>query len=119
MWTIILILDELWNCCLWVVLQAEIEKRKKQKRRNTHGSNFNETTSWGWCTPVSYTHLLAGGTTLEPNNKTAKTTVSKGSPVTITLGVVKGVKIKIDNQEIDTSKLTGQTGWITLKLGSN
>jgi len=29
------------------------------------------------------------------------------------------VKIKIDNQEIDTSKLTGQTGWITLKLSSN
>ncbi len=26
---------------------------------------------------------------LSPNNKMAKTTVSKGSPVTITLGVVK------------------------------
>ena len=62
---------------------------------------------------------LAGGVTLEPNNKTAKTTISKGSPVTITLGVVKGVSVKIDNKEIYTSKLTGQTGWITLTLSSN
>ena len=77
--------------------------------------SVTDATSW---VSVSDTEL-AGGTTLEPNNKMAKTTVSKGSPVTITLGVVKGVKIKIDNQEIDTSKLTGQTGWITLKLSSN
>ena len=74
-----------------------------------------DATSW---VSVSDTDL-AGGATLDPNNKTVKTTISKGSPVTITLGVVKGVKIKIDNQEIDTSKLTGQTGWITLKLSSN
>ena len=77
--------------------------------------SVTDATSW---ISVSDTEL-AGGTTLEPNNKMAKTTVSKGSPVTITLGVVKGVKIKIDNHEIDTSKLTGQTGWITLKLSSN
>ena len=77
--------------------------------------SVTDVTSW---VSVSDTDL-AGGTTLDPKNKTAKTTISKGSPVTITLGVVKGVKITIDNQEIDTSKLTGQTGWITLKLGSN
>ena len=77
--------------------------------------SVTDATSW---VSVSDTEL-ARGTTLEPINKMAKTTVSKGSPVTITLGVVKGVKIKIDNQEIDTSKLTGQTGWITLKLSSN
>ena len=77
--------------------------------------SVTDVTSW---ISVSDTDL-AGGTTLDPKNKTAKTTISKGSPVTITLGVVKGVKITIDNQEIDTSKLTGQTGWITLKLGSN
>ena len=74
-----------------------------------------DATSW---VSVSDTDL-AGGATLGPNNKTVKTTISKGSPVTITLGVVKGVKIKIDNQEIDTSKLTGQTGWITMNLSSN
>ena len=77
--------------------------------------SVTDATSW---ISVSDTDL-AGGTTLEPNNKTAKTTISKGSPVTITLGVVKGVKIKIDNQEIDTAKLTGQTGWIRLKVSSN
>ena len=74
-----------------------------------------DATSW---VSVSDTDL-AGGATLDPNNKTVKTTISKGSPVTITLGVVKGVKIKIDNQEIDTSKLTDQTGWITMNLSSN
>ena len=77
--------------------------------------SVTDATSW---ISVSDTDL-AGGTTLEPNNKTAKTTISKGSPVTITLGVVKGVKIKIDNQEIDTAKLTGQTGWIRLTVSSN
>ena len=77
--------------------------------------SVTDVTSW---ISVSNTDL-AGGVTLEPNNKTAKTTISKGSPVTITLGVVKGVSVKIDNKEIDTSKLTGQTGWITLTLSSN
>ena len=77
--------------------------------------SVTDTTSW---ISVSDTDL-AGGVTLEPNNKTAKTAISKGSPVTITLGVVKGVSVKIDNKEIDTSKLTGQTGWITLTLSSN
>ena len=77
--------------------------------------SVTDATSW---VSVSDTDL-AGGATLDPNNKTVKTTISKGSPVTITLGVIKGVKIKIDNQEIDTSKLTGQTGWITMNLSSN
>ncbi|MCQ5170079.1 helix-turn-helix domain-containing protein, partial [Streptococcus oralis] len=35
-------------------------------------------------------------------------------PVTITLGVVKGVTETVDNQTIDTSKLTTQTGTVTL-----
>ena len=77
--------------------------------------SVTDATSW---ISVSDTDL-AGGVTLEPNNKIAKTTISKGSPVTITLGVVKGVSVKIDNKEIDTSKLTGQTGWIILTLSSN
>ena len=77
--------------------------------------SVNDATSW---ISVSDTDL-AGGVTLEPNNKTAKTTISKNNPVTITLGVVKGVTVKVDNQEIDTSKLAGETGWIILTLSSN
>lgn len=77
--------------------------------------SVSDTTSW---ISVSDTDL-EGGVTLSPNNKLAKTTISKDTPVTITLGVVKGVTLKIDNQEIDTSKLTSQTGWITLTLSSN
>ena len=68
--------------------------------------SVKDTQSW---VSVSDTDL-AGGVTLAPSKQTATTTISKKTPVTITLGVVKGVKIKIDNQEIDTSKLTGQTG---------
>ena len=77
--------------------------------------SVSDTISW---ISVSDTDLV-GGVTLSPNNKLAKTTISKDTPVTITLGVVKGVTLKIDNQEIDTSKLTSQTGWITLTLSSN
>lgn len=77
--------------------------------------SVTDVTSW---ISVSNTDL-AGGVTLEPNNKTAKTTISKDNPVTITLGVVKGVTVKIDNQEIDTSKLAGETGWIKLTMSSN
>ena len=97
--------------------QGDVISVEYKTAKDTAELQLSVTDATSWIS-VSNTDL-AGGTTLEPNNKTAKTTVSKGSPVTITLGVVKGVKIKIDNQEIDTSKLTGQTGWITLKLGSN
>ena len=77
--------------------------------------SVKDTQSW---VSVSDTDL-AGGVTLAPGKQTATTTISKKTPVTITLGVVKGVKIKIDNQEIDTSKLTGQTGWISLTISPN
>ena len=97
--------------------QGDVISVEYKTAKDTAELQLSVTDSTSWIS-VSDTEL-AGGTTLEPNNKMAKTTVSKGSPVTITLGVVKGVKIKIDNQEIDTSKLTGQTGWITLKLSSN
>ena len=97
--------------------QGDVISVEYKTAKDTAELQLSVTDATSWIS-VSDTDL-AGGTTLEPNNKTAKTKVSKGSPVTITLGVVKGVKIKIDNQEIDTSKLTGQTGWITLKLGSN
>ena len=97
--------------------QGDVISVEYKTAKDTAELQLSVTDATSWIS-VSDTEL-AGGTTLEPNNKMAKTTVSKDSPVTITLGVVKGVKIKIDNQEIDTSKLTGQTGWITLKLSSN
>ena len=97
--------------------QGDVISVEYKTAKDTAELQLSVTDATSWIS-VSDTEL-AGGTTLEPNNKMAKTTVSKGSPVTITLGVVKGVKIKIDNHEIDTSKLTGQTGWITLKLSSN
>ena len=97
--------------------QGDVISVEYKTAKDTAELQLSVTDATSWIS-VSDTEL-AGGTTLEPNNKMAKTTVSKGSPVTITLGVVKGVKIKIDNQEIDTSKLTGETGWITLNLGSD
>ena len=90
--------------------QGDVISVEYKTAKDTAELQLSVTDATSWIS-VSDTEL-AGGTTLEPNNKMAKTTVSKGSPVTITLGVV-------DNQEIDTSKLTGQTGWITLKLSSN
>lgn len=97
--------------------QGDVISVEYKTAKDTAELQLSVTDATSWIS-VSDTEL-AGGTTLEPNNKMAKTTVSKGSPVTITLGVVKGVKIKIDNQEIDTSKLTGQTGWISLTISPN
>lgn len=97
--------------------QGEVISVEYKTSKDTAELQLSVTDATSWIS-VSDTDL-AGGTTLDPNNKTAKTTISKGSPVTITLGVVKGVKIKIDNQEIDTAKLTGQTGWIRLTVSSN
>ena len=97
--------------------QGDVISVEYKTAKDTAELQLSVTDATSWIS-VSDTEL-AGGTTLEPNNKTAKTTISKGSPVTITLGVVKGVKIKIDNQEIDTAKLTGQTGWIRLTVSSN
>ena len=62
---------------------------------------------------------LEGGVTLSPDNKSAETTVSTKSPVTITLGVVKGVALTVDNQTVDLSKLTAQTGQITVTFTKN
>ena len=62
---------------------------------------------------------LEGGVTLSPDNKSAETTVSTKNPVTITLGVVKGVDLTVDNQTVDLSKLTAQTGQITVTFIRN
>ena len=62
---------------------------------------------------------LEGGVTLSPDNKNAETTVSTKNPVTITLGVVKGVALTVDNQTVDLSNLTAQTGQITVTFTRN
>ena len=62
---------------------------------------------------------LEGGVTLSPDNKSSETTVSTKNPVTITLGVVKGVALTVDNQTVDLSKLTAQTGQITVTFTKN
>lgn len=62
---------------------------------------------------------LGGGVTLSPENKNKGTTVSTQNPVTVTLGVVKGVVLTIDNQTVDLSKLTSQTGTITISFTKN
>ena len=62
---------------------------------------------------------LEGGVTLSPDNKSAETTVSTKNPVTITLGVVKGVALTVDNQTVDLSNLTAQTGQITVTFTRN
>ena len=75
----------------------------------------SDVTSW---VSVSESEL-EGGVTLSPENKSAETTVLTKSPVTITLGVVKGVALTVDNQTVDLSKLTAQTGKITVTFTKN
>lgn len=88
-----------------------IEARyKTSKEIATVQLAVSDATSW---VSVSGSEL-EGGVTLSADNKNAKTTVSTKNPVTITLGVVKGVTVTVDNQTIDTSKLTTQTGTVTL-----
>ena len=62
---------------------------------------------------------LEGGVTLSPDNKSAETIVSTKNSVTITLGVVKGVSLTVDNQTVDLSKLTAQTGKIAVTFTKN
>ena len=75
----------------------------------------SDVTSW---VSVSESEL-EGGVTLSPENKSAETTVLTKSPVTITLGVVKGVALTVDNQTVDLSKLTAQTGKIAVTFTKN
>lgn len=88
-----------------------IEARyKTSKETATVQLAVSDVTSW---VSVSGSEL-EGGVTLSADNKNEKTTVSTKNPVAITLGVVKGVTVTVDNQTVDTSKLTTQTGTVTL-----
>ncbi|ETE00703.1 helix-turn-helix domain-containing protein [Streptococcus pneumoniae] len=75
----------------------------------------SDVTSW---VSVSESEL-EGGVTLSPKKKSAEATVATKGPVTITLGVVKGVDLTVDNQTVDLSKLTAQTGQITVTFTKN
>ncbi|OZS33155.1 helix-turn-helix domain-containing protein [Streptococcus pneumoniae] len=75
----------------------------------------SDVTSW---VSVSESEL-EGGVTLSPKKKSAEATVATKSPVTIMLGVVKGVDLTVDNQTVDLSKLTAQTGQITVTFTKN
>ena len=75
----------------------------------------SDVTSW---VSVSESEL-EGGVTLSPDNKSAEATVATKSSVTITLGVVKGVALTVDNQTVDLSKLTAQTGKIAVTFTKN
>ena len=77
--------------------------------------SVSDVTSW---VSVSESEL-EGGVTLSPEKKSAEATVATKSPVTITLGVVKGVALTVDNQTVDLSKLTAQTGQITVTFTRN
>ncbi|MBP2624124.1 cytoskeleton protein RodZ [Streptococcus oricebi] len=61
---------------------------------------------------------LAGGITLSPEQTTASTELAVGSSSVINLGQVEGVTVTINDQVLDTSKLTGQTGIINLTIES-
>ncbi len=78
---------------------------------------LTDATSW---TRVYRMPDLAGGTLTSPraNNKTAKTTISKGSPVTITLERCKGVKIRVSNQRNWYCKINARVSWIWIKTNS-
>ena len=71
--------------------QGDVISVEYKTAKDTAELQLSVTDATSWIS-VSDTEL-AGGTTLEPNNKMAKTTVSIGSTVTITLGVVIGVNI--------------------------
>jgi len=93
-----------------------IEARyKTSKETATVQLAVSDVTSW-----VSVSESdLEGGVTLSPDNKSAETSVSTKNPVTITLGVVKGVALTVDNQTVDLSKLTAQTGKIAVTFTKN
>ncbi len=102
-----------------VTISGEGEHIEAHYKTNNETVNVQltvtDTTSW---ISVSESEL-EGGVTLSAENKKATTTISTKNPVTITLGVVKGVTLTIDNQAIDTSKLTTQTGTITITFSTN
>lgn len=74
--------------------------------------SIKENVSSSWIS-VSDTSLV-DGTTLSTDNPIQTVTLSSGTTTTITLGVTSNVSVMVDNQKIDTSTLTSESGTITL-----
>ena len=74
------------------------------------------TTATSWVS-VSGTDL-DNGAVLSPENPSVTTTVSPGSSTVITLGVVEGVTISVNDQIINTSAINTQSGTITLTINN-
>ena len=71
-------------------------------------------TSW---VSVSGTDL-ANGVVLSSENSSVTTTLSPGSSTVITLGVVEGVTVSVNDQIINTSAINTQTGTIALTINN-
>ncbi|MCY7167764.1 helix-turn-helix domain-containing protein [Streptococcus gordonii] len=71
-------------------------------------------TSW---VSVSGTDL-DNGVVLSPENPSVTTTVSPGLSTVITLGVVEGVTVSVNDQIINTSAINTQSGTITLTINN-
>lgn len=72
-----------------------------------------DTTSWVNLNNTS----LAGGVTLSTETPSAQTTLEEGVTSSyVTMGVVKGVSIKIAGQTVDLSGLTTPSGYITISV---
>jgi len=61
---------------------------------------------------------LNNGVVLSPENPSVTTTVSPGSSTVITLGVVEGVTVSVNDQILNTSAINTQSGTITLTINN-
>lgn len=73
------------------------------------------TTATSW---ISLTGTdIANGVVLSPDNTSVTVTLPEGvTSSNLTLGVVEGVTVSVAGQDLDTSALTEQTGYITLTI---
>lgn len=76
--------------------------------------SVTNTTSW-----ISVSNSeLADGITLSADKSSQTVTLSPNTTYTITLGVVEGVSVTVDNQKLDLSTLTSDSATITLTIES-
>ena len=61
---------------------------------------------------------LDNGVVLSPEKPSVTTTVSPGSSTVITLGVVEGVTVSVNDQILNTSAINTQSGTITLTINN-
>ncbi|GGE23907.1 cytoskeleton protein RodZ [Streptococcus himalayensis] len=74
--------------------------------------SVKEVTSWVSVAGTS----LENGVTLSPESKSAATELTSGGTYLVTLGVVRGVEVLVDGQQLDTSALTDYAGTITITV---